>query len=121
MRALDIIGREGPVAPTELARSMGFTTGGVTTVVDRLERAGYVRRCRDGPDRRRLTVEATEATHERDQAVFGRLQQATARFLRAYGEDELRVVDGFLDGMRNVVVEYTMALAPTRVPGVPEA
>ena len=120
MRALDIIGREGPVAPTELARSMGFTTGGVTTVIDRLERAGYVRRCRDDPDRRRLTVEVTEATREQDWAVFGSLQQATSEFLRTYGDDELRVVDAFLDGMRNVVAEYAMALARTRGVGAPE-
>ena len=44
MRALDIVGRAGPLTPTDLARLLGFTTGGVTTVLDRLERAGYVRR-----------------------------------------------------------------------------
>src|SRR5215475_2570814 len=44
MRALDIVGRAGPLAPTDLARLLGFTTGGATTVLDRLERAGYVRR-----------------------------------------------------------------------------
>src|ERR1043166_5846990 len=62
MRALDIVGRAGPLAPTALARALGFTTGGVTTVLDRLERAGYVRRRPDPGDRRRQLVETTEVT-----------------------------------------------------------
>src|SRR5499427_10143700 len=70
MRALDIVGRAGPLAPTDLARLLGFTTGGVTTVLDRLERAGYVRRRPDSGDRRRQVVQATEATAARDQEVF---------------------------------------------------
>jgi DNA-binding MarR family transcriptional regulator len=40
MRALEIVGRSGPLAPTDLAGLLGFTTGGVTTVIDRIERAG---------------------------------------------------------------------------------
>jgi hypothetical protein len=41
-----------------------------------LERAGYARRCPDQADRRRLVVEVTEATKQRDLAVFGRLVRA---------------------------------------------
>src|SRR5215470_2847981 len=70
MRALDISGRAGPLAPTELARLLGFTTGGVTTVLDRLERAGYIRRQPDPADRRRQVVQITETTVARDQEVF---------------------------------------------------
>src|SRR5262252_10374992 len=66
MRALDIVGRAGPLAPTDLARLLGFTTGGVTTVLDRLERAGYIRRLADPTDRRRQVVQITEATAARD-------------------------------------------------------
>jgi len=42
MSALDIVGRAGPLTPTDLARLIRFTTGGVTTVLDGLKRAGYV-------------------------------------------------------------------------------
>ena len=66
MRALDIVGRAGPLAPTALARLLGFTTGGVTTVLDRLERAGYVRRRPDPADRRRQVVEIIDVTAVRD-------------------------------------------------------
>src|SRR5437867_11547322 len=62
MRSLDVLGQLGPLSPTELARRVGFTTGGITTVIDRLERAGYVRRVADPGDRRRLLVETTAKT-----------------------------------------------------------
>src|SRR5690242_13043694 len=60
MRCLDVLGRTGPQTPTELAHALGFTTGGITTVIDRLEQAGYARRRPDPADRRRLIVEPTE-------------------------------------------------------------
>jgi hypothetical protein len=43
MRALDIVGSAGSLTPTALARRLGFTTGGITPVIDRLERTGYLR------------------------------------------------------------------------------
>src|SRR5215813_4123008 len=89
MRALDITGQAGPLAPTDLARLLGFTTGGVTTVLDRLERAGYVRRRPDPADRRRQVVEITDATAARDQEVFGDLIRTTSELLATYTDDQL--------------------------------
>src|SRR4029079_19040104 len=62
MRARALRARSAPLAPTALARLLGFTTGGVTTVLDRLEKAGYIRRRPDPGDRRRQLVANTEAT-----------------------------------------------------------
>src|SRR5262245_2604231 len=110
MRALDIIGRDGPLAPNELARLLGFTTGGITTVIDRLERAGYARRRADPSDRRRLLVEAAEATAERDLQVFGALVRITEDFLTTYSDADLVVIRGFLDRMREITGAYVDAL-----------
>ena len=59
LRCLDVIQREWPVAAGRLAEQTGLTTGAITTVLDRLERAGYARRVRDPSDRRRVLVEVT--------------------------------------------------------------
>src|SRR5690606_6880522 len=48
---------EGPVTAGDLARRTGLTTGAVTRVIDRLQRAGFVRRAADPSDRRRVIVE----------------------------------------------------------------
>lgn len=46
-------------APTAICEVLGRTTGGMTLTLDRLERAGWVRRLPDRDDRRRVVVEAT--------------------------------------------------------------
>jgi len=111
MRALDIIGRSGPLAPTDLARRLGFTTGGVTTVLDRLERVGYVRRRPDSGDRRRLVVEATEATAARDAEVFGGLIRQTGDLLATYTDDQLLVIRDFLIRIRQLTAAYADTLS----------
>jgi DNA-binding MarR family transcriptional regulator len=116
MRALDITGRAGPLAPTELARLLGFTTGGVTTVLDRLERAGYIRRQPDPDDRRRQVVQITEATAARDQEVFGGLIRQTSDLLATYTDDQLAVIDDFLDRTRQLTGAYADTLSSHRDP-----
>jgi DNA-binding MarR family transcriptional regulator len=118
MRALDIIGRAGPLAPTDLARLLGFTTGGVTAVLDRLERAGYVCRRPASGDRRRLLVEATQATAARDAEVFGGLIRQTSDLLAAYTDDQLLVIDDFLARTRQLTAAYADALSSAAQPGV---
>ena len=111
MRALDILGREGPLAPTDLARRVGFTTGGITTVIDRLERAGYVARRREGYDRRRLLVEITDATRERDRAVFGGLLQLAEDIATRYKDRDLQTIRGFIDEISRATASYAARLS----------
>jgi DNA-binding MarR family transcriptional regulator len=119
MRALDITGRAGPLAPTELARLLGFTTGGVTTVLDRLERAGYIRRQPDPADRRRQVVQITDATAARDREVFGDLIRQTSDLLATYTDDQLTVIADFLHRTRQLTAGYadTLSSRPASTPG----
>jgi len=119
MRALDITGRAGPLAPTELARLLGFTTGGVTTVLDRLERAGYIRRQPDPADRRRQVVQITDATAARDREVFGGLIRQTSDLLATYTDDQLTVIADFLHRTRQLTAGYADILSshPASTPG----
>jgi DNA-binding MarR family transcriptional regulator len=58
-RCLDILEQEGSMSAGQLAQESRLTTGAITAVIDRLERAGYARRVTDPGDRRRVLVEAT--------------------------------------------------------------
>ena len=116
MQALDILGRSGPLAPTALARQLGFTTGGVTTVLDRLEKAGYIRRRPDPGDRRRQVVETTEATASRDKEVFGDLIRVTSDLLADYTEDRLLVIRDFLDRVRQLTAAHADVLSGHTAP-----
>ena len=56
LRCLELAAGEPEMTPTRLAELSGLTSGAVTGVLDRLERAGFVRRESDSNDRRRLLV-----------------------------------------------------------------
>ena len=57
LRCLGIVTTEPGLTPSRLAELADLTTGAVTGVLDRLERAGFVRREADPADRRRLRVQ----------------------------------------------------------------
>ena len=57
VRCVDLLDQYGTMTAGVLADLAGLSTGAVTFLLDRLERAGFVRRVRDTQDRRRVLVE----------------------------------------------------------------
>jgi DNA-binding MarR family transcriptional regulator len=111
LRALDLIGSARSLTPTALARGLGFTTGGVTTVIDRLEAAGYVRREPDPADRRRLVLRPTSAVAVREAEVFAGLILETQAVIAAYGLAELATIGDFLERTRDAIARDADRLA----------
>ena len=86
----------GPATPGWLAEMTGLSTGAVTGVVDRLERAGYVTRARDPQDRRRVIVGPDLERFDRDiQRHAPAPPPATLEFLRGYPAAQLRAIRRF--------------------------
>lgn len=90
----------GPATPGWLAEMTGLTTGAVTGVVDRLERAGYVRREPDPQDRRRVIVTPDLARWDRDlQRQAANRAPASLEFLRDYSTTQLRATRRFAEDL----------------------
>jgi DNA-binding MarR family transcriptional regulator len=70
-RAIDIIDQSGRITAGDLARELRLSTGAVTTIVDRLENAGYARRVADSDDRRRVLIELTPAVQRMGAQIYG--------------------------------------------------
>jgi DNA-binding MarR family transcriptional regulator len=68
---LNVIERAGSVTAGRLAADAGLTTGAITGVIDRLERAGFARREPDPTDRRRVTVAVTPAFYAAAGGIWG--------------------------------------------------
>jgi DNA-binding MarR family transcriptional regulator len=86
----------GPATPGWLAEMTGLSTGAVTGLVDRLERAGYVTRAHDPHDRRRVIVAPDLKRFNRDIQRHAPAQApATLEFLRGYSATHLRTVARF--------------------------
>ncbi|NVB80468.1 MAG: MarR family transcriptional regulator [Kofleriaceae bacterium] len=74
--AVRYLAEEGPVPAGRIAEAMGITSGAVTGLVDRLERAGWVVRARHEVDRRQVVVDLAPARRElidADRALRDRL------------------------------------------------
>jgi DNA-binding MarR family transcriptional regulator len=73
LHCLNAIENAGGLTAGELAAEVGLTSGAVTGVVDRLERAGFARRVPDSADRRRIKVEVTSEFYARAKRIWGPL------------------------------------------------
>ena len=73
-----------------LAELAGLTTAAVTSVLDRLERAGYARRVRDQEDRRQVIVEVTPLLEERAGSIWAPIGEEAMAQLARMTVDELK-------------------------------
>src|SRR5262245_3751408 len=62
--ALLLLDTAGPLAAGRIAEAMAITTGAVTGLIDRLERAGWVQRRRHEADRRQVLIELSPARRD---------------------------------------------------------
>jgi DNA-binding MarR family transcriptional regulator len=110
LECLDFLNLEGRVTAGRLAEVTGLTTGAITGVVDRLEKAGLVRRERDEADRRKVfIVVVPEATATIGQ-FYVPMQQAMHKVWSRYSEEELRLLLRFANDGYKGVLEATEAL-----------
>lgn len=109
LRALELVLDEPGMTPGRLAERSGLTTGAVTGVVDRLEKAGYLRRTSDINDRRRAVLEPTPAADEVRQQLVA-IDQTLESLLSGYSTDEQKAIRAFLDATASAVSEQTATL-----------
>ncbi|MEV7240885.1 MULTISPECIES: MarR family winged helix-turn-helix transcriptional regulator [unclassified Streptomyces] len=90
----------------DLAARAHVTTGAVTGILNRLERAGYVTRRPDPADRRRVRVAPVPAAVARVEAVYaGHYQRVTALFAD-YSPEELSVITDWFTRATALAHEY---------------
>lgn len=89
----------------QLGATLGLNSAGTTAVIDRLERAGHVRRVRGRADRRKVVVEVDERAVALGQAFFGPLIGRAVELLRGCDERELTAIRGFLEGVREAAAD----------------
>lgn len=96
LECLDLVcAAEGTLSAGQLAEASGLSTGAITGVVDRLERAGYVTRERDPADRRRVVVRILPRVDEDIGPYYQEMQQGFFEICNAYSDDELALFEAF--------------------------
>lgn len=114
MRCIDLIDQAGGMTAGELANAAGLTTGAVTAVVDRLERAGYARRVPDPVDRRRVRIEVTPKVWESAEPVFGPYLADSWQLMENYTDEEIARFTQLLRDIMDVQARHTARVRLTR-------
>jgi DNA-binding MarR family transcriptional regulator len=107
----------GPITAGGLAEATGLTTGAITGVIDRLERAGFARRERDPEDRRKVLVRAEPVVNQRVVPLFEPMQRAAMTALAPYRDGELALLLDFFTRVRETALA---AMAELRAGAAPE-
>ena len=81
-----------PLAAGDLADRARLTTGAVTGVLNRLEKAGYAHRQADPGDRRRVRVVMEESAQARILEVYGPFYERVCALFADYTPDETAVL-----------------------------
>ena len=118
-RCLDVLHQHGRMTAGELAAQTGLTTGAVTGVLDRLERAGHLARTRDEADRRRVLVQTTPAFDAWAAEVYGPLGEKGFQVLEPFSDDELERMIDFIRLARQITDERAAELRATPPRGRP--
>jgi DNA-binding MarR family transcriptional regulator len=113
MRCMDVLERAGRLTAGEIARQTGLTSGAVTALLDRLERAGWVRRLRDETDRRRILVELTDKARQGAAEVYGPFVGVLSEFDK-YSDAELRFITRYIERGSELLLEHAARIEDMR-------
>ena len=103
LECIDIIALRGRVTAGELAQQSGLTTGAVTGVIDRLERAGFARRERDTNDGRKVYVRILDKALARGNAYYESFGKALDALAASYSDAEIVLLIDYFTRSRDII------------------
>lgn len=93
------------VRPIDIAKMLDISTASTTTLIDRLEKGGHVRREPHPTDRRAGVVVPTVSSDEEVRATLGAMHRRMLALVDELSDDERAVVTRFLAGMTAAIEE----------------
>ena len=109
-KCLDFLLMYGPSTAGELAQRSSLTTGAITAVIDRLERAGFVQREADPDDRRRVIVTPVFERLSEIGMLFADLGSQMGELASRYSRAELDVIVDFMNRSCGILRESAIKL-----------
>lgn len=110
LECLDFLNIEKRVTAGRLAELTGLTTGAITGMVDRLEKAGFVRRERDDNDRRKVFIAIVPENIAKIGRYYEPLQRAVQRDWESYSDAELKLLLRFMTQGYTTMLDVTEGL-----------
>lgn len=102
LQMLHILQLYGPATPSRLAAATSLSSGGVTVALDRLEKAGFIRREPNPADRRSLLIRLLPARLAKLAAMYEGIEAGTRRQLATLSPRDLEAVLRFFEALASV-------------------
>jgi len=115
LRCLDWL-TGGPMSASRLAEATGLSAAATTSMIDRLERSGFVRRRKHDTDRRQVLVEMTDAGRSRTWELYGPLVASGTPLLASFSVPALEAMRDHLNAIRDLT-DIERERLRTRRPG----
>jgi DNA-binding MarR family transcriptional regulator len=109
-KCLDHILRTNGATAGELSRFTGLTTGAITGVIDRLERAGFARRQPDPQDRRKVIVVPLPERLAEVGKLFESISRNMSRVMSRYPAQEAEILIDFMQNVRDIMRQENLKL-----------
>ena len=103
LKSAEILNETGPITAGELSKITGLSTGSVTALINRLEKSGYVKRERDQLDGRRVMIAPIPERQEQIKSHYQSLSTATKELCSAYNEQELILINQFVEEITKIM------------------
>jgi DNA-binding MarR family transcriptional regulator len=100
MQMLHMLQLYGQSTPGKLGTWTGLSSGGVTVALDRLEKAGYVRRKPNPADRRSLLITLIPARMRKLASLYEEVESETRRLLATLPQGDLEAVIRFFEALQ---------------------
>ena len=105
-RLLSVIKSRGPMRPVDIATVLERAPNSMSMLVDRMVKAGLVRRTRDRKDRRAVFVSLTNKGNEAVEPAIPAVWEFMNRFLSAVSYDEQRALADTLETLKCELTSY---------------
>jgi MarR family transcriptional regulator, organic hydroperoxide resistance regulator len=98
--------RSIPLSPARLASRIGLSSGATTSLLNRLEKGGHVRRSRESTDRRVVTLRSSPNVHARAEEFFATLAQQLDNAMSRYSPELLNSFEALLIDVRTTMSSH---------------
>lgn len=110
LRFILVESERDPVSPRALGAHLGITSASTTALINRLEKAGYLRREPHPKDRRALFLEATQSAKLLLEPNLQSQVDALLNAANAFTDLELITVERFLESVTTAIAPQSMGV-----------
>ena len=105
-RIMFALWQQDNISINELAQKTQLKKSTMTSMLDRLEKMGYIRRRRSKQDRRKILIKRTNKDRNLEKEYVKLSQEHTKLFYRGFSEDQIDRFEKDLKRILNNLVEY---------------